>query len=275
MTSDGQDETSEGTDDANWYTAEDRNFVRPFAMTGGRAAPPRYALPIETVVRTTADASHIAGLLPEHQRICHLCREPHDISQVADQLSLPLGVARILVADLLEAGLVAVQSDAVLASLDKGGSIELTPEASGITLSVGLGWEVPDCNGTDFDLDAAAIGAKEGQVYSDQYFVFFNNLRAPDNSIVHTGNEAGVDGDKETILPKNQDHSHTTTKPQTNQPNNQTEHATRPRPSHQKHNPTPAPNPNRKTKHQTRTATPPEHHCPVTAALVELGVEWA
>jgi stress response protein SCP2 len=190
LTNDGEQETSE---------VSDEKFVRPYAMAGGDAAR-SHVLPLDTVVRTTAHASQLTGQLPEHQRVCRLCREPHDISQIAQQLSIPLGVARILVADLLESGLLAVQSASALARLGRGHSIALTTETSRATLVVGLGWEVPDGNGSDFELDASAIGTKGGKVYSAPYFVFFNNLRAPDNSIVHTGQDAGADGDQQTIL---------------------------------------------------------------------------
>jgi hypothetical protein len=76
-------------------------------MTGGRTRP-RYQLAIEALVSTTADPAHLAGLLPEHQRICHLCREVKSVAEVSALLSMPLGVARILVADLAEAGMVAI-----------------------------------------------------------------------------------------------------------------------------------------------------------------------
>jgi hypothetical protein len=76
-------------------------------MTGGRTRP-RYQLAIEALVSTTADPAHLQGLLPEHQRICHLCREIKSVAEVSALLFIPLGVARILVADLAEAGLVAI-----------------------------------------------------------------------------------------------------------------------------------------------------------------------
>ncbi len=81
----------------------DQPLVRPYAMTGGRTRP-RYQLAIEALVSTTADPAHLATLLPEHQRICHLCREVKSVAEVSALLSMPLGVARILVADLAEAG---------------------------------------------------------------------------------------------------------------------------------------------------------------------------
>ncbi|MEU5325726.1 MULTISPECIES: DUF742 domain-containing protein [Streptomyces] len=82
-------------------------LVRPYAMTGGRTRP-RYQLAIEALVSTTADPARLQGQLPEHQRICRLCIEIKSVAEISALLSIPLGVARILVADLAEAGLVAI-----------------------------------------------------------------------------------------------------------------------------------------------------------------------
>ncbi|MFZ3500593.1 DUF742 domain-containing protein [Streptomyces sp. 5.8] len=82
-------------------------LVRPYAMTGGRTRP-RYQLAIEALVSTTADPARLQGQLPEHQRICLLCQEIKSVAEISALLSIPLGVARILVADLAEAGLVAI-----------------------------------------------------------------------------------------------------------------------------------------------------------------------
>ncbi|MGW1379838.1 DUF742 domain-containing protein [Streptomyces sp. NPDC002446] len=88
-------------------TGSHNPLVRPYAMTGGRTRP-RYQLAIEALVSTTADPAKLQGQLPEHQRICHLCREIKSVAEISALLSIPLGVARILVADLAEAGLVAI-----------------------------------------------------------------------------------------------------------------------------------------------------------------------
>ncbi|MBT2472422.1 DUF742 domain-containing protein [Streptomyces sp. ISL-66] len=82
-------------------------LVRPYAMTGGRTRP-RYQLAIEALVSTTADPARLQGQLPEHQRICRLCIEIKSVAEISALLTIPLGVARILVADLAEAGLVAI-----------------------------------------------------------------------------------------------------------------------------------------------------------------------
>ncbi|ATD72684.1 MULTISPECIES: TerD family protein [Gordonia] len=82
-------------------------------------------------------------------------------------------------------------------SLSKGGNVSLTKEAPGLTaVSVGLGWDIRTTTGTDFDLDASAIalGANK-KVLSDQHFIFFNNLRSPDGSIEHTGDNLTGEGE--------------------------------------------------------------------------------
>ncbi|MFJ9040184.1 DUF742 domain-containing protein [Streptomyces sp. NPDC102406] len=93
--------------DARTAPAANNPLVRPYAMTGGRTRP-RYQLAIEALVHTTAQPHQLQGQLPEHQRICNLCREIKSVAEISALLTIPLGVARILVADLAEAGLVAI-----------------------------------------------------------------------------------------------------------------------------------------------------------------------
>ncbi|WP_235215414.1 DUF742 domain-containing protein [Phaeacidiphilus oryzae] len=103
---------------------EQESLIRPYAMTGGRTKP-RYQLAIEALVSTTAHPDRIGGLLPEHQRICDLCMELKSVAEVSALLHMPLGVARILVADLAESGLVAIHQPAA-AGADAGGQPDVT-----------------------------------------------------------------------------------------------------------------------------------------------------
>ncbi len=88
-------------------------------------------------------------------------------------------------------------------SLTKGGNISLTKQAPQLTaVSVGLGWDVRTTTGVDFDLDASALALDgAGKIASDGHFVYFNNLRSPDGSIEHIGdNLTGKgEGDDEVI----------------------------------------------------------------------------
>ncbi|HYO36260.1 MAG TPA: TerD family protein [Geodermatophilus sp.] len=89
-------------------------------------------------------------------------------------------------------------------SLSKGGNVSLTKEAPGLTaVNVGLGWDVNTFSGGEFDLDASAImiGADGRVTPDDSGFIFFNNLRSPDGSVVHVGdNLTGAgEGDDEVV----------------------------------------------------------------------------
>jgi tellurium resistance protein TerD len=89
-------------------------------------------------------------------------------------------------------------------NLTKGGNVSLTKEAPGMTsVKFGLGWDARTTDGKDFDLDASAlvVGA-DGKVISSQHFVFFNNLKSPEEAVVHQGdNLTGEgEGDDEVIV---------------------------------------------------------------------------
>ena len=69
--------------------------------------------------------------------------------------------------------------------------------------TVGLGWDTNQTStGFEFDLDASAfILGENGKILADEYFVFYNNLQSPDESVQHTGdNLTGEgEGDDESI----------------------------------------------------------------------------
>jgi len=82
-------------------------------------------------------------------------------------------------------------------SLTKGGNVSLTKMAPALTaVTVGLGWEARTTTGVDFDLDASALLCDAtGRVINDAHFIFFNNLRSPDGSVEHTGDNLTGEGD--------------------------------------------------------------------------------
>jgi uncharacterized protein DUF742 len=88
---------------------EDEDFlVRPYAVTGGRTEP-RYQLEIEAmVVAPYYEARDLALLSPECQAILEFCREWRSVAEVSAVLQMPLGVARILIADMAVEGLVRI-----------------------------------------------------------------------------------------------------------------------------------------------------------------------
>ncbi|MFE7423161.1 TerD family protein [Rhodococcus sp. NPDC057529] len=82
-------------------------------------------------------------------------------------------------------------------TLAKGGNVSLDKQAPNLTaVAVGLGWDARSTTGHEFDLDASALATGENKkVLSDQHFVFYNNLRSPDGSIQHEGDNLTGEGD--------------------------------------------------------------------------------
>lgn len=88
-------------------------------------------------------------------------------------------------------------------SLKKGGNVSLTKQAPGLkTIAIGLGWDVRQSSGAAFDLDASAFMLTDkGKLLTSQHLIYFGNLKAPDGSVVHQGdNLTGAgEGDDEVI----------------------------------------------------------------------------
>lgn len=85
--------------------SESSSLVRPYAVTGGRTKP-RYDLAIEALVTAAPyPPRDVAVLTPEYRAIMDLCRSARSVAEVSALLRLPLGVARVLVADMAAEGL--------------------------------------------------------------------------------------------------------------------------------------------------------------------------
>ncbi len=82
-------------------------YVRPYTVTGGRTRPSSADLPIEALVETVRRTG--IGLTPEKQRILALAEGQYlSVAELGAHLRLPVGVVRVLVSDLADAGLVRV-----------------------------------------------------------------------------------------------------------------------------------------------------------------------
>ncbi|MGH3155009.1 MAG: DUF742 domain-containing protein [Streptosporangiaceae bacterium] len=83
-------------------------LVRPYAVTGGRTKP-RYQLQIEAMVAASHyEARDLSALSPECQAILGFCRDWRSVAEISAVLRMPLGVARVLVADMAVEGLVRI-----------------------------------------------------------------------------------------------------------------------------------------------------------------------
>jgi hypothetical protein len=83
-------------------------LVRPYAVTRGRTKP-RYQLQIEAMVAASHyEARDLSVLSPECQAILGFCRDWRSVAEISAVLRMPLGVARVLIADMAMEGLVRV-----------------------------------------------------------------------------------------------------------------------------------------------------------------------
>jgi hypothetical protein len=106
-----------GDDGVSWRVRDDnrdsdsgdgRSLVRPYAVTGGRTKP-RYQLQIEAMVAASHyEARDLSVLSPECQAILGFCRDWRSVAEISAVLRMPLGVARVLIADMAMEGLVRV-----------------------------------------------------------------------------------------------------------------------------------------------------------------------
>ncbi len=92
---------------------------------------------------------------------------------------------------------------AMAISLSKGGNVSLSKTEPGLKkILIGLGWDARATDGAAFDLDASAFLLDANhKVPNETAFIFYNNLRSPDGSVEHTGdNRTGAgEGDDEAV----------------------------------------------------------------------------
>jgi hypothetical protein len=94
-----------------WRGRNSGPVVRPYAVTGGRTEPADGEVLdlIAVVVATGLPAAPEAGRpSPEHRRILALCGQQITVADLAADTALPVGVVRVLIADLTMQGAVAV-----------------------------------------------------------------------------------------------------------------------------------------------------------------------
>ncbi|GAA4738250.1 DUF742 domain-containing protein [Actinomycetospora chibensis] len=90
-----------------------RTRVRPYVRTGGRTKA-RADLAVETLVSIPSPRPPLED--PEHVALGDVVGDPRSVAEVAALLSVPLGVARVIIDDMAGAGLLLVHPRAVAAS---------------------------------------------------------------------------------------------------------------------------------------------------------------
>ncbi|TDQ00272.1 uncharacterized protein DUF742 [Labedaea rhizosphaerae] len=84
-----------------------RRLVRPYATTGGRT----YSgtdLGLETMIAVTRRGG--GAVKPEHRQVAGLCGQPASVAEIAAHTQLPIGAARVVIADMIKLDLVLICS---------------------------------------------------------------------------------------------------------------------------------------------------------------------
>ena len=92
--------------DAADGVSDDGAEVRPFVLTRGRVVTEEDLAVEAQVVRTRRGGDAVDTLAFEYRDIVELCAEPLAVAEIAATLRLQLGVARVLVQDLTNQGMV-------------------------------------------------------------------------------------------------------------------------------------------------------------------------
>ncbi len=96
--------------DFSWIDQEAGPVVRPYALTGGRTDPAgeRVLDLIAVVAASGPPPPPSAALSPEHRRLLRLSQRPITVADAAAETGLPAGVIRVLLADLIQQGMMSV-----------------------------------------------------------------------------------------------------------------------------------------------------------------------
>ncbi len=92
-------------DDRRFFRPRDQpNLVRPYTLTAGRTDS-RVSLPLEAPIEAlVTDKPRRWPGNDVRAQICAMCGSSPSVAEIAARLSLPVGVARVLIGDLVAAG---------------------------------------------------------------------------------------------------------------------------------------------------------------------------
>lgn len=90
-----------------WFDDDAGPVVRLYAVTSGRARPSGPEFDLMAAVQATGHEPSPRALSPEHRLLLRICHRPQTVADVASESNLPVGVVRVLLGDLQNAGLIA------------------------------------------------------------------------------------------------------------------------------------------------------------------------
>ncbi len=97
-----------GVDEVDLDADETGRLIRPYAITGGRTTSDT-EISLEAQIQATSRAAEqMSAYRWEAAKVVELVQSPMALIEIAARLEIPIGVARVLVADLVKDGAVAI-----------------------------------------------------------------------------------------------------------------------------------------------------------------------
>jgi hypothetical protein len=103
------------SNDERWLDADAGPVVRPYALTQGRTRHTGESFDLVATVMAAHCFADPTALAPEHLSVLQLARLPTTVADIASDVDLPLGVVRVILADLRELGLIVISTPMVMA----------------------------------------------------------------------------------------------------------------------------------------------------------------
>ncbi|MBO8187120.1 DUF742 domain-containing protein [Streptomyces spirodelae] len=100
---------------------------RYYILTEGRAAPVGDASSLDVATLVVACSAPEPGIEPEQDAVLRWCRDPLSVAELGAHLELPFNILSVLLADLLNRGLVQAR-DPLAGTGDRGPDLTLLEE---------------------------------------------------------------------------------------------------------------------------------------------------
>jgi hypothetical protein len=98
-------------DDEVWLDDDAGPLIRPYTVNEGRTHP---TVPLDMLSMVIATGRPAPEMDPEHVQVIELCHAPLSVAEVAAHVRLPLAVTKVLIADLVDQGTMAVRASSPL-----------------------------------------------------------------------------------------------------------------------------------------------------------------
>jgi hypothetical protein len=96
--------------DSNGTEPSQHAYVRPYMLTGGRTNSSLGVFELHAPALALITPDQLGrGASPEDRHIVELCQTPMSVAELSARLGAPVGVVRVLVGDLVVAGMVHVR----------------------------------------------------------------------------------------------------------------------------------------------------------------------